>query len=50
MTVTATVHWNPRAMVARRTKAKIIKNRMGPPLRVAEFDIYFDSGVDDFSV
>jgi recombination protein RecA len=31
-----------------KTKAKIIKNRMGPPLRVAEFDIYFDSGVDDF--
>ena len=31
-----------------KTKAKIIKNRMGPPLRVAEFDIYFDSGIDDF--
>ena len=31
-----------------KTKAKIIKNRMGPPLRVAEFEIYFDSGVDDF--
>jgi recombination protein RecA len=31
-----------------KTKAKVIKNRMGPPLRLAEFDIYFDSGVDDF--
>ena len=31
-----------------KTKAKIIKNRMGPPLRVAEFDIFFDSGVDNF--
>ena len=34
--------------IAIKTKAKIIKNRMGPPLRVAEFEIYFDSGVDDF--
>ena len=31
-----------------KTKAKIIKNRMGPPLRTAEFDIFFDSGVDNF--
>jgi recombination protein RecA len=29
------------------TRAKIIKNRMGPPLRVCEFDIVFSSGIHD---
>jgi recombination protein RecA len=31
-----------------KTKAKVVKNRMGPPLREAEFNIFFESGVDDF--
>ena len=31
-----------------KTQAQVVKNRMGPPLRKAEFEIYFDSGVDDF--
>jgi recombination protein RecA len=30
-----------------KTVAKVIKNRMGPPLRTAKFDIYFDRGIDD---
>jgi recombination protein RecA len=30
-------------------KAKIIKNRLGPPLRVATFQVYFDRGIDDYS-
>jgi recombination protein RecA len=30
-------------------KAKIMKNRVGPPLRTVDFDIYFDRGIDDVS-
>lgn len=31
-----------------KTRAQIIKSRVGPPLRMAEFDIYFDRGIDDY--
>ena len=27
--------------------AQVIKNRLGPPLRKAEFPLYFESGIDD---
>jgi len=30
-----------------KVKANIVKNRIGPPHRVAEFDIYFDRGIDE---
>lgn len=30
-----------------KVKANVIKNRLGPPHRTAEFQIYFDRGVDD---
>ncbi len=30
-----------------KTRAQIIKNRLGPPLRHADFNLYFDSGIDD---
>jgi recombination protein RecA len=32
-----------------QTEAQIIKNRMGPPFKKATFDIYFNSGIDDFN-
>ena len=30
-------------------KVKVIKNRTGPPHREAEFDVYFDRGIDDYA-
>jgi recombination protein RecA len=30
-------------------RGSVIKNRLGPPLRSADFDIYFDSGIADYS-
>ena len=32
-----------------KCKAQVIKSRVGPPLRQAEFNILFDSGIDDMS-
>lgn len=32
-----------------RVKAKIVKNRLGPPLREVTYDIYFDRGIDNIS-
>jgi recombination protein RecA len=31
-----------------KTKAVVIKNRMGPPLRGCEFNIFFDRGIDSY--
>jgi recombination protein RecA len=28
-------------------KAQVVKNRMGPPWKTAEFEIFFDSGIQD---
>ena len=35
-------------IVGATTRAKVIKNRCGPPLRTADYDIYYDSGIDDY--
>lgn len=31
-----------------KCKAQVIKNRLGPPLRQAEYDMYFLSGIDNY--
>lgn len=35
-------------VVGIKTRALVIKNRMGPPLRSIDYDIYFDSGIDNY--
>jgi len=35
-------------VVGIKTRAQVIKNRMGPPLRSVDYDIYFDSGIDQY--
>lgn len=36
-------------VIGNECKAVVIKNRMGPPNRQASFNIYYDSGIADFS-
>ena len=35
-------------IVGIKVRAQVIKNRLGPPLRSADFDIFFDRGIDNF--
>jgi recombination protein RecA len=37
-----------KEVIGVKTKATVIKNRMGPPMRSVEFDIFFDRGIDNY--
>ena len=37
-----------KEVIGIKTKATVIKNRMGPPMRSVEFDIFFDRGIDNY--
>jgi len=34
-------------VIGHKCRAKIIKNRIGPPLRISDYEMYFDRGIDD---
>ena len=36
-------------IVGMQTKAHIFKNRLGPPQRVCDYEVFFASGIDDYS-
>jgi recombination protein RecA len=38
---------NAGDVIGVKVKANIVKNRLGPPHRTAEFEIYFNRGIDD---
>jgi recombination protein RecA len=38
-----------KQVVGVKIRPHVIKNRLGPPERHTEFDLYFNSGIDDFS-
>ena len=35
-------------VVGMKVRCQVVKNRMGPPLRSADFDIFFDRGIDNY--
>lgn len=37
-----------KSIIGMEVRAQIIKNRLGPPYRSADFSVYFDRGIDDF--
>lgn len=38
---------NVEQVVGVKSRAQVVKNRIGPPFKVVQFDIYFDSGIDE---
>lgn len=49
LTKKKTIKNSKKDVVGIEVQAKIVKNRLGPPHRIANFDIYFDRGIDDYS-
>ena len=37
-------------VVGSKTEVQVVKNRMGPPHRKVNYDIYYDSGIDNYGV
>ena len=37
-----------KQIIGIKVRAQVVKNRMGPPLRSADFDIFFDRGIDNY--
>lgn len=37
-----------KRVIGIKTKCTVIKNRMGPPMKSVDFDIYFDRGIDNY--
>jgi hypothetical protein len=44
---TGSVKRSDKTVIGTSCKAVVTKNRMGPPKKIAEFEIYFDSGIQD---
>jgi recombination protein RecA len=38
-----------KLIIGVKVEANVVKNRLGPPHRKAEFEIYFDRGIDDYN-
>lgn len=47
LAVTGKITNKDKQVLGVNVKASVIKNRLGPPFRVAEFEVYFDRGIDD---
>jgi recombination protein RecA len=49
LAVTEKIKNKDKEVIGVNVKASVIKNRLGPPFRTAEFSVYFDRGIDDLS-